>query len=255
MTGNYNIVDNVLNFVEAPFGNTPIGSTTNPPDERDFVGITTSSSFQGRTFIRSGITGGSSNSYSKNYIFDNINNGFNGTTKQFALKQAGSNITGIENENAVILINDIFQVPSSTKDYTLSETSGITSITFNGTSPQTPLGPDVGISSFPKGGVIVSVGSTEGFGYQPLVSAGGSAIVSSAGTITSVSIGNSGSGYRSGIQTTVNVAIRTNSTADSNIVSIGTASISGGHMYWSCCHKLIRYSMLHAIFQTFFTIT
>ena len=36
MTGNYNIVDNVLNFVEAPFGNTPIGSTTNPPDERDF---------------------------------------------------------------------------------------------------------------------------------------------------------------------------------------------------------------------------
>ena len=230
VTGNYNIVDNVLNFVEAPFGNTPIGSTTNPPDERDFVGITTSSSFQGRTFIRSGITGGSSNSYSKNYIFDNINNGFNGTTKQFALKQAGSNITGIENENAVILINDIFQVPSSTKDYTLSETSGITSITFNGTSPQTPLGPDVGISSFPKGGVIVSVGSTEGFGYQPLVSAGGSAIVSSAGTITSVSIGNSGSGYRSGIQTTVNVAIRTNSTADSNIVSIGTASISGGHI-------------------------
>ena len=41
MTGNYNIVDNALNFVEAPFGNTPIGSTTNPPDERDWTGITT----------------------------------------------------------------------------------------------------------------------------------------------------------------------------------------------------------------------
>ena len=53
--GNYNIVDNHLNFVEAPFGNTPIGSTTNPPDERDWTGVTTSSSFQGRSFMRSGV--------------------------------------------------------------------------------------------------------------------------------------------------------------------------------------------------------
>ena len=230
VTGNYNIVDNVLNFVEAPFGNTPIGSTTNPPDERDFVGITTSSSFQGRTFIRSGITGSSNNSYSKNYIFDNINSGFNGTTNQFTLEQAGSNITGIEDENAVILINDIFQVPSSTKDYTLTETSGITSITFNGSSPQTPLGPDVGISSFPKGGVIVSVGSTEGFGYQPLVAAGGTAIISGFGTISSISIGNSGSGYRSGIQTTVNVGVGTSSTGTGNIQFVGVASISNGNI-------------------------
>ena len=230
VTGNYNIVDNVLNFVEAPFGNTPIGSTTNPPDERDFVGITTGSSFQGRTFIRSGITGSSNNSYSRNYIFDNINSGFNGTTNQFTLQQAGSNITGIEDENAIILVNDVFQIPSSTEDYTLNETSGITSITFNGTSPQTPLGPDVGISSFPKGGVIVSVGSTEGFGYQPLVAAGGTAIISGFGTISSISIGNSGSGYRSGIQTTVNVGVGTSSTGTGNIQFVGVASISNGNI-------------------------
>ena len=55
VAGNYNIVDNHLNFVEAPYGNTPIGSTTNPPDERDWTGITTSSSFQGRSFMRSGV--------------------------------------------------------------------------------------------------------------------------------------------------------------------------------------------------------
>ena len=30
--GNYNIVDNVLNFVEAPYGNVPFSSTTNEPD-------------------------------------------------------------------------------------------------------------------------------------------------------------------------------------------------------------------------------
>ncbi len=230
ITGNYNVVDNVLNFVEAPFGNTPIGSTTNPPDERDYVGITTSSTFQGRSFIRSGITGGSNDSYNKNYIFDNINNSFNGVTNQFALQQSSSNITGITDENAIVLINDIFQVPSSDKDYTLSESSGITSVTFNGASPQTPLGPDVGISSFPKGGVIVSVGSTEGFGYQPLVAAGGTAIVSSAGTITSVSIGNSGSGYRSGIQTNVSVGVKLPDVTGSTIIPVGIASISAGNI-------------------------
>ena len=229
ISGNYNIIDNVLNFVEAPFGNTPIGSTTNPPDERDFVGITTSSTFQGRSFIRSGISGGSNDSYSRNYIFDNINDKFNGTTKDFTLKQSGSNITGIENENAVVLINDIFQVPSTLGDYTLSESSGITTVSFNGSSPQTPLGPDVGISSFPKGGIIVSVGSTEGFGYQPLISAGGTAIISGFGTISSISIGNTGSGYRSGIQT-VNVGVGTSSTGTGNIQFVGVATISNGHI-------------------------
>ena len=230
ITGNYNIVDNVLNFAEAPFGNTPIGSTTNPPDERDWTGITTGSSFQGRSFIRSGIANESSDSYAKNYIFDNINDKFNGTINEFILTQSASNITGITNENAIVLINDIFQVPSSIKDYTLVESSGITTISFNGSSPQTPLGPDVGISSFPKGGVIVSVGSTEGFGYQPLVSAGGTAVISGFGTVLSVSIGNSGSGYRSGIQTTVNVGVGTSSTGTGNIEFIGTAAISGGHI-------------------------
>ena len=83
----------------------------------------------------------------------------------------------------------------------MSEQSGITSITFQGTNT-VPLGPDVGISSYPKGGIIVSVASTEGFGYQPplLVAAGiqttGTAIVSGLGTIQSISIGNSGSGYQ-----------------------------------------------------------
>ena len=33
VVGNYNIVDNTLNFVEAPYGNTPLGTSTNAPDE------------------------------------------------------------------------------------------------------------------------------------------------------------------------------------------------------------------------------
>ena len=92
VVGNYNIVDNVLNFVEAPFGNTPIGSTTNPPDERDWTGITTSSSFQGRSFMRSGVPDTGNETYYKNYIFDDISAGFNATENEFTLKQNGSDV-------------------------------------------------------------------------------------------------------------------------------------------------------------------
>ena len=229
ISGNYNIVDNKLNFVEAPFGNIPIGSTTNPPDERDWTGITTSSSFQGRSFMRSGVPNSSNESYHKNYIFDNISDQFNATKNEFALKQSNSNVPGISTENGIILINDIFQTPGITNQYLISESSGISSITFQGTNT-TPLGPDVGISSFPKGGIIVSVASTEGLGYQPLISAGGTAIVSGLGTISSISIGNSGSGYRVGIQTVVNVGVGTSSTGNGNIEFIGTAAISGGNI-------------------------
>ena len=50
--GDYNIIDNTINFITAPQGPTPISSTTNQPDDRDWVGITTFSTFQGRTFMR-----------------------------------------------------------------------------------------------------------------------------------------------------------------------------------------------------------
>jgi len=228
VVGNYNIVDNVLNFVEAPYGNTPLGTSTNPPDERDWLGISTGSSFNGRVFLRSGVPNTSNETYYKNYIFDDISQNFNGVNKEFILKSNGSDVTGIATENAVILINDVFQGPGQSSDYTLSESVGITTISFVGVAQA--LTSDVGISSFPKGGIIVSVGSTEGFAYQPLVSAGGTAIVSVAGTIQSISIGNSGSGYRPGVQTVINVGVGTFSTGTPNIEFIGTAAVSNGHI-------------------------
>ena len=69
--GNYNIVDNLLTFAEAPYGNTPLSTDTNPPDDRDWIGIATGSSFQGRTFLRSGITNSSNETYyEKNIVLD-----------------------------------------------------------------------------------------------------------------------------------------------------------------------------------------
>jgi len=226
--GNYNIVDNVLNFVEAPYGNVPFSSTTNEPDERDWVGIETGSSFQGRSFMRSGIPDTSSEAYSNNFIFDDISSEFDAIDSTFTLKTSGGNFTGVEQDNAIVLINDIFQEPGLVGDYFLEQSAGITSVTFVGTART--ITNDVGISSFPRGGVIVSVGSKEGLGYQPLVVAGGTANVSIAGTIGSVSVGNSGSGYRVGIQTIVNVGIRTTPNIPSKVVSIGTASVSDGHV-------------------------
>jgi hypothetical protein len=225
ITGNYNIVDNTINFAEAPFGKTPFSSTTNRSDERDWVGISTGSSFQGRSFMKSGIQNSSDEPYHKNYIFSDISSGFNGTSKEFTLKSNGSDVDGIENENAIILINDIFQGPGLTNDYTLTESVGITTIAFTGAA--TSVSYDINNASIPRGGIIVSVGSTEGFGYQPLVSAGGTATVSVAGTISEISIGNSGSGYRSGVQV-VRVGVALSSTDTPTIEFIGTASVSNG---------------------------
>ena len=236
--GNYNIVNNVLNFVDAPFGNKPLGADTNPPDERDWTGITTSSSFQGRIFLRSGVVNDSNDAYHENYVFDDLSQEFNGSKKEFTLKSNGSNVTGIATENAIILVNDTFQTPGGItgviapadqlEQYTLSENAGITSISFVGSAVSTTA--DVRTSNVPVGGIIVSVSSTEGFGYQPLVAAGATATVSVAGTIQSISIGNSGSGYRAGIQTTVNVGVATTSLSGFNKFNIGTATISGGNI-------------------------
>jgi hypothetical protein len=228
VNGDYNIVNNVINFVSAPYGNIPFSSITNPPDERDWVGISTGSKFQGRSFMRSGIVNSIEETYTKNYIFDDISSEFNGISKEFTLKSNRNNVTDIEDKNAIILVNNLFQAPGLLSyNYTLSESSGITSIRFTGSA--TSVSYDVNNGTIPRGGIIVSVGSTEGFGYQPLVSAGGTAIVSIAGTISSISIGNSGSGYRGGVQI-VNVGVGTSSTGIPNIEFIGTAVVSNGHV-------------------------
>ena len=236
VVGNYNIVDNTLNFVEAPYGNTPLGTSTNAPDERDYQGISTSSTFQGRTFLRNAAPNSTNETYSKNYIFDDISDEFTGVEREFTLTANGSNVLGISNEGAIVLVNDIFQVSGAENNYELSENTGITSISFVGSGRTTQsafvesMGRDVGVSTFPRGGMIVSVGSQAGLGYQPLVAAGGTATVSAAGTITSVSIGNSGSGYRSGIQTNVSVGVQLPDIVGSTVIPIGVASVSDGHV-------------------------
>ena len=112
------------------------------------------------------------------------------------------------------------------QDYSLSEGSGISSITFTGTA--TSIASDPNNATIPVGGLIVSVGSTAGLGYQPLVSAGATAVISAGGTVSSISIGNTGSGYRT--SQTVFVGVTTSNTGTPQITRVGIATVSDGHI-------------------------
>ena len=229
--GNYNIVDSTVHFVDAPYGKDPVSSDSNPPLERDWVGITTNSKFQGRTFLRSGVQGSSNETYEDNYIFDDISGEFDGVQKDFRITAEKQDVAGFSTDFGIVLINGIFQGPPSQdekeQDYTFIDNAGISSISFTGTA--TSVTYDVNNANIPVGGVIVSVASTQGFGFQPLVSAGGTAVVSAAGTISAIGIGNSGSGYRAGVQT-VSVGIQIPDPISTTIIPVGIASIVDGNV-------------------------
>ena len=223
--GNYNIVDNKIYFSEAPFGKIPIVNSNSRYDEIDYTGLQISSRFNGRVFLRSGISNSNSDTYKNNIIIDDISSNFDAINSVFEFKYENSSITGISTDNAIVLVNNILQYPEL--NYVLNENTGITTITFeNSVSSQY----DSRVINLPKGGIILSVASSEGFGYQPLVAAGGTAIVSPSGSIQSISIGNSGSGYRSGIQTTVNVGVVKTDTTNYELEIVGIASIVNGNV-------------------------
>jgi hypothetical protein len=219
--GSYNITESFIYFTQPPYGNFFDLES----------GLTNNSTFSGRVFLRSGKQNTSIGPYDSNFIADDISPEFDGTTDYFELKEDGSNIVGVSTDNAIVTVNDIFQSPSRLTgnpiigSYVLGENAGITTITFTGNTDFAEY--DVNLSELPRGGIIFSVGSTEGFGYQPLISAGGTAVVSTAGTIQSISIGYSGSGYRSGIQT-VNVGVGYSDVVNFDLEIIGTATISNG---------------------------
>jgi hypothetical protein len=215
LTGNYNIVDNEINFSGAPIG---IGTMQ--------FGISDKSTFSGRVFIRSGVEESDAETYSKNYVFDDISSQFINLTNTYTLTVDGSPVDGVVDNGAIVLIKQNAQTQQRlgdiniVGDYYLDEVSSQTKLNFTGSVSQHPT--DISASSIPIGGQIVSYGSTTGSGYQNLVSAGATATIS-GGTISSISIGSSGSGYRSN---TVNIGIITST----GRLNIGIASVSNGHV-------------------------
>ena len=235
VSGQYNIVNNAINFVQSPKGQNPISTTTDGPDEQDWTGITTSSSFQGRVFNRTSFqgVGVTTENYDNNHVFDDISSQFTGIRSDFTLKYEGNDVAGISTDNAWVLINGVFQHPDGVArngrdefpSYNLTESGGSTTIRFLADE----YTGDNNTQTYPRGGILMEVGSTPGFGYQPLVSAGGTSTVSVGGSVTAVSIGNTGSGYRSGLQT-VRVGVQTYSSGVPNIHYVGVATVSNGHV-------------------------
>ena len=196
--GQYIIRDDVVFFDSAPL------SGVNTTFNFDQTGIPTSFStqrFHGRVFSRL--------SYENNKIFDDISQQFDGTANNFELLSNGEStedifssnagiLTGTDVSSGVVLINNIFQIPSV--DYDLVENVGVgASIEFSGTS----AGEDL-----PSGGKITEFTIERGGGYQPLTRASAFINVSGGqligGSIQGLTLLESGSGYREDLPVTIN---------------------------------------------------
>jgi hypothetical protein len=168
--GSYNIVGDEVHFTAPPRGNPQISKTAG---NLDFP----TSQFSGRVYLR--------NDYSSNDIYDDISHEFTGISTNFDLKINGTNAVGMGSTggNGLVLINNIYQRPSTDNNqqnnYEIlegNETGVTTSIMFTGIAtvfgdPVVINESDINENQLPRGGVIVSLGSTPGLGYAPLVPA------------------------------------------------------------------------------------
>ena len=212
--GSFNIVGDSIFFTKAPRGNSSI---TRNENNLEFQ----TSDFTGRVFLRQ--------DYTTNQIYDDISDEFTGIGRTFTLTVGGANTAGIGTTggNGIVFINGIFQTPSTqnnpARNFNIIEQispTGISSIVFSGirtdvSDPNSILvsESDVNQNQIPRGGIIVSLGSTGGQGYAPLSGAAVTAVVSGGviqNTIGTGSTDDVGSGYNS-------------------IVSIGVTAYEAGH--------------------------
>jgi len=204
------------------------------------------SDFHGRVFLRK--------DYTTNQIFDDISEKFTGIGQTYTITVGGANTVGLGTTagNGVVFINGIFQTPLTENNnldvgsnYSIIEnlTVGVSSIVFSGL--KLPSGNlsitdyDVNMNQLPRGGLIVSLGSTPGLGYAPLVGASVTAIVGAGGSIVAIGIGttgNWGSGYRNPVSIAISEYGHTGSmsTITANVGAGGTLSFNvvyGGSGY------------------------
>ena len=155
--GSYNMTRSKIHFTEAPRGNAAeVVDESNIPYFK--------SKFGGRVYLR--------NDYSTNQIYDSISDQFTGIGATYTLTVGGANTTGIETGSGVLFINNIFQTPTTDNNtggnYFFSESVGVSSVIFTGVVDSSGdlviSEEDVNKNQLPRGGMIVSLGSTQGLG-------------------------------------------------------------------------------------------
>ncbi len=174
-SGGFNIVNSTIHFTEPPRGK---NTTQKNESNLDYA----RSTFNGRVYLRK--------DYSKNVIFDDHSDSFTGIGQTYTVSISGVNTTGIQTGSAILLMNGIFQTPSTPNNtgnnYSFIENSGITSVKYTGITSTNGLNitsdTDVNQNQLPRGGRIVSLGSTGGLGIAPLVPAKVKTTVGSGGT-------------------------------------------------------------------------
>ena len=235
-SGNYNVNENFMTFVGDPLSLTP--PETSNPDEIDFTGIQTSSSFYGRVFFRSGVVGSSNTTYRENYVFDDISSQFKNRSENLIIKSNEYNVHDVEDMNAVVLIKDIFQIPKRDGNPAIDGAyyiggTGISTIFF--VTDDTNQDYDINTFNIPVGGVIQQISSNNATGYQPLSGAGGTAVYNLSNDLVSISIGSSGSGYRPSQQDqsipVKLVGISSDDYESTLDVVIGFANVANGNVY------------------------
>ena len=177
--GALNIVGNEVHFIDPPKGNNRARR-----NESNLPYVT--AQFSGRTFLRS--------DYDTNMVFDDISDSFTGIGKTYTLKVGGADTTGVNAGNGILFINGVFQTPSTENNagnnYEIDNDStvGITSVIYTGITSvdgsfiQSEF--DINQNQLPRGGLIVSLGSTPGLGYAPLVGAEIKVLKNSTGQLT-----------------------------------------------------------------------
>jgi len=234
--GSFNITNSRIYFTEPPEGSLEdqlFIDYDNLAEARSY--------FNGRVFLRK--------DYTSNQVYDNLSEKFTGIGQTYTLTVGGANTVGLGTSggNGIVLINGIYQTPTTenntNNNFRIIENSsiGISSVIFSGiTSSNGSIiisESDVNLNQLPRGGIIVSLGSTPGLGYAPLIGAAITAIIGAGGSITSIGIGTSGSwgsGYRSpvsiavtesghtGLGATINAVVGAGGTLSFVIVGGGT---------------------------------
>ena len=156
--GGYNIEDSTIYFTQAPLGS-GLARLDNSNLVKPF------SSFDGRAYLRL--------DYTSNKLYDDISDSFTGIGETYVLTSLGENTTGVEPGSSILFNNQLFQIPTtennSGNNYELQETSGKTEVVYSGITSsdgsKVKSLVDYNQNQLPRGGIIVSLGSTSGLGY------------------------------------------------------------------------------------------